>query len=81
MRGLLQRLLDPQNRSIRLALLLYARSNGFDLKEEDLDVVYESLLARDRPDLGPVLAAALEFMKGRYGGNELDAVLEALKRT
>jgi len=79
-RDLLKRLLAPENRSVRLALLLYARTNGFDVEEHDLDVVYKSLLAGDRPDLGPVLADALEFLEKRYGGDELNVVLQALQR-
>jgi hypothetical protein len=80
-RDLLQRILDPGNRSVRLALLLYARSNGFDITEKQLDVVYDALIATDRPDLGPILTEALEVMKDRYGGGELEAVLAAIQRT
>jgi hypothetical protein len=65
---------------VRLALVLYARSNGFAIEERHIDVVYERLLATDQPDLGPVLAEALEFMKQRYGAGELEQVLGALQR-
>jgi hypothetical protein len=79
-RDLLRRVLAKDNRSVRLALILYARSNGFDIREEQLDVVYDNLLASDAPDLGPVLAEGVEFMKARYGGNELAGVVAALQR-
>jgi hypothetical protein len=80
LRDLMQRLLDPRNRSVRLALLLYARSNGFDLQDKDLDVVHESLFNTQQPDLGPVLATALEVMERRYTGGERERVLAALQR-
>jgi hypothetical protein len=79
-RDLLARILAPENRSVRLALLLYARANGFDISEQQLDVVYGNLVNTDRPNLGPVLAEGLEFMKSRYGGAELEAALAALQR-
>ena len=79
-RDLLERLLHPDNRSVRLALLLYARSNGFHVTEADLDTVYDTLIATGEPDLGPTLAASLEFMKRRHGGDELTRMLAALQR-
>lgn len=79
-RDLLARILAPENRSVRLAVLLYARSNGFALTDDHLDLVHDRLLASDAPDLGPVLAASLEFLESRYGGDELEAVVGALQR-
>lgn len=79
-RDLLSRLLDRRNRSVRLALLLYARCNGFDLQEDDLDTVHDHLFATAQPDLGPVLAQALESLERRYSGAQLDGVVAALQR-
>lgn len=79
-RDLLQRLLAPENRSVRLALLLYARANGFAVTEAQLETVHRNLLATDTPDLGPVIAAALTFLRARYADDELAVVLAALQR-
>jgi hypothetical protein len=78
-RDLIRELLDPKNRSIRLALILYARSNGIPLTEEHIDIVRDTVLDGDQPDLGPAIAAAAEFLKARYAPEELDDVLGALR--
>jgi hypothetical protein len=78
-RDLLRQLLHRSNRSVRLALVLYARANGFPIEEADIDSVLESMLDPDAPDLGPVLAEAVTVLRERYGARELGAVLEALQ--
>jgi len=78
-RDLLRQLLHRDNRSVRLALMLYARSNGFPIEEGDIDTVLDRMLDSDAPDLGPVLAKAATVLSERYGARELDAVLEALQ--
>ena len=64
---------------MRLALVLYARANGFPIDEADIDTVLDSLPDPDAPDPGPVLADVAMVLKERYGTGELDAALEALQ--
>lgn len=79
-RDLMRSLLDPKNRSVRLALILYARANGVPITDAEIDLVRDTVLDPNDPDLGPALAAALAFMKKRYAPEELDEVLGALAR-
>ena len=53
------------NRSVRLATIIYARSNGVDLTDQDIDTALNTVLNPDNPDLGPALVRAFEkFSKG-----------------
>ena len=52
--------------SIRLAIILYARSNGIDIEQEDIDAVQEILNESD-PELGNFLRIAKERMIEKYG--------------
>ena len=47
---LLSDLIRPENRSVRLALVVYARSNGIPLEDSDLDVLRDHVLNTDQPD-------------------------------
>lgn len=48
-------LLDEENESLRLALLIYARLNGINLEQQDIDKVRETVINRENPDLGTLL--------------------------
>lgn len=48
-------LLDQENESLRLLLLIYARLNGINLEQQDIDKVQVTLLNRENPDLGALL--------------------------
>lgn len=78
-RDLLRELIQPKNRAVRLAIILYARANGIPLTEKHLDVLYENVLNPSDPDLGPALAAAVESLASRYSPAEIDEVLGALR--
>jgi hypothetical protein len=53
-------LFHPDNQSLRLALVIYARLNGVDLEDRDIDEVRETVLNRSSPDLGRLLAYAFD---------------------
>jgi len=48
-------LLDENNESLRLALLIYARLNQINLEQQDIDKVRATILNRENPDLGSLL--------------------------
>lgn len=53
-------LLAEENQTLRIALLVYARLNGVNLEEQDIDKVRETILNTDQPRLGGLLKYALE---------------------
>lgn len=69
-------LLAPENQSVRLAIVIFARTHGIPLEETDLDTLRDSVFASDAPDLGPVLVSALTRYLDARG---LPAVLETLR--
>ncbi len=52
-------LLAPENESLRIALLVYARLNGVNLEQQDIDKVRSTILNRDEPNLGSLLLYVL----------------------
>ena len=52
-------LLAPENESVRIALLIYARLNGINLEQEDIDEVRGTILDKDEPKLGALLVYIL----------------------
>jgi hypothetical protein len=58
-------LIGPENRTIRLAVLVYARTQGIDLDEEDLDALHRALDPAN-PDLGVLLDRGLERVVDTY---------------
>lgn len=53
-------LLAEDNQTLRIALLVYARLNGINLEERDIDKVRETVLNTEQPSLGGLLKYALE---------------------
>ena len=60
-------LVGPENETLRLALLVYARTQGIDLEKEDLDALFDALDPA-HPDLGILLDRGLERVTVVYGG-------------
>lgn len=48
-------LFDKNNKSLRLALIIYAKLHNVNLEEADIDVVRELMLNRNKPDLGGLI--------------------------
>jgi hypothetical protein len=72
---LVRHLLDRDNRSIRLALILYARANGVSISDDDIDAVWLALDPQD-PNLGVLMAPALRQLLSRYGNEAGAAILK-----
>jgi hypothetical protein len=73
---LLRSVLSKDNRSARIALILYARANAVAVSESNIDNVY-SALDPDNPSIGFRLREALEIVVREYGA---DAGIQVLKR-
>lgn len=72
----LRALIGRDNESFRLALILYARAHGVPLDESQLDVLHDSVLNTDAPDLGPALVAAVKAYADQGKLGKLRQVLE-----
>lgn len=54
------RLLLPENQSLRIALLIYARLHHVNLEQKDIDKVNETVFNTDNPQLGTLLFYAIK---------------------
>jgi hypothetical protein len=72
--GVVDRLLQPGNRTTRLAVVLTARYHGLPLEDADLDAVRRAL-DREAPDAGPLLARMIERLAQVYGRDALRVLL------
>lgn len=71
-------LIAPDNRSVRLAIVIYARANGIPLEESDLDLLRTDVLNTQTPDLGPVLVAAVDRFIDRNGEGQVLTALQQI---
>ncbi len=62
-------LIAPENRTLRLAVVVYARLHGVDIDDEDLDTVYRAIDPTN-PDLSPLFAQGLTRVRDKYGRAE-----------
>jgi hypothetical protein len=75
-----RRLIAPDNETVRLAILLYARAHGIPLTPEGLDALRDGPLDSRDPDLGPALAAGVRALSAQRGGEPgMVAVLRRLR--
>jgi hypothetical protein len=58
-------LIGPENQTVRLAVIVYARTQGIDLDEKDLDALHQALDPAN-PDLGVLLDRGLERVVDTY---------------
>lgn len=59
-------LIAPENRTLRLAVVVYARLHGVDIDVEDLDAVYRAI-DPTAPNLSPLFAQGLTRVRDKYG--------------
>jgi hypothetical protein len=71
-------LIHPENRTVRIAIMVYARANGVKLEDEDLDAVYEALDPL-KPDLAPLVTAATKNLSSRYAPAEGLRLLDRMR--
>lgn len=69
---------SQDNPTMRLAIIAYARMNGVNLTEENLNDLNKAL-DPNQPDLYPFLAGALNTLKQEYGVNDSQRAIEHLK--
>jgi hypothetical protein len=62
-------LIAPDNRTFRLAIVVYARLHGVNIDVEDLDAVYRAIDPAD-PDLSRLFARGLVRVREKYGRAE-----------
>lgn len=65
--ALLDRLTRPENRTIRLVVVLTARAHGVPMDAADLDVLRGAVLRAESGDLAPVVARAVTRLVQLYG--------------
>jgi len=61
----LRALIAPKNRTVRLAMLIYARTQGVDIDEHDLDAMYRAIDPANS-DLAPLLNRGLARVQSQY---------------
>ena len=66
-----------EKESIRIAIILYARSNGMDIDKEDINAVQDILTEPD-PELGKFFTIAINRMVNKYGLDETKIKLETM---
>ncbi len=72
-------LIGPENESVRLAIIVYARSQGVNINEDDLDAVHQAL-DTDNPNLGPVVLAGFDYLEREYGVKTARRVVRRMKQ-
>lgn len=71
--------LDPKNRTFRLAILAYARMNGINITEDNINDVYNLLDNPSSENLEELARGGLETIKDEYGLSDLNKALEKFK--
>lgn len=62
------------NESVRLAIIVYARSKGIEISQQDLDQVRKAI-DPEQPNLGTLLVPAYQHLIKRFGkGQALDVL-------
>jgi hypothetical protein len=70
-------LIGTDNRTLRLAIIIYARTHGVDIDEQDLDALHDAIDPA-QPDLAPLLERGLDRLTTHYHG--AGQALETLRR-
>ena len=65
------------NETVRLAIIIYARSEGIRISQKELDAVQDALDPND-PDLGALVVPAFERFRKEYGVPKAMEILEQL---
>jgi hypothetical protein len=71
-------LIHPENRTVRIAIMIYARANGVKLEDKDLDAVYEALNPSN-PNLAPLVTAATRNLSQRYAPEDGLRLLDRMR--
>ena len=68
-----------QNDSIRLATIVYARANGINLNETDLDALRDNALNAENPDLDALAMQGIDRLKAQYGVDEIEQLTQHIR--
>jgi hypothetical protein len=71
--------IKKDNRTMRLAIIAYARMNGINITEQNLNDL-GTALSQDSPDFYPLLASLMDTMKKEYGFQDLVDTVSEIKR-
>jgi hypothetical protein len=71
--------IDPNNHTFRLAILAYARMNGINITERNLNDLYNLLDNPNSDNLEELAKGGLETIKEEYGLNDLNEALQKFK--
>lgn len=72
---------DKNNRSMRLAVIAYARMNGINITEQDLDTMDNFFNTNKDPDITPLVLAGLQMFADQYGLNDIQAAKDKIKNS
>jgi hypothetical protein len=72
--SMVRRVIQPTNRTARLAIVLTARAHGLPAQDVHLDAIRRAI-DRDDPDLGPLLLAAVEGLAQMHGRDAVRLLL------
>ncbi len=67
-----------QNDSIKLAIIVYARANGINLNEGDLDALRNTVLNTESPDLDALVDRGIVRLKQKYNGDSINVLLNEM---
>jgi hypothetical protein len=70
---------EPNNRTFRLAILAYARMNGINITESNVNDIYNVLDNPSSDNLEELANGGLETIKEEYGLNDLSEALRKFK--
>ncbi len=67
-----------QNDSIKLAIIVYARANGINLNEGDLDALRNTVLNTESPDFDILVDRGIVRLKEKYNGDRVNVLLNEM---
>lgn len=70
--------INPDNRTFRLAILAYARMNGVNVEEKNLDDLYHYLATGRESDFDKLVEGGLNTMKDQYGLTDIEEAAQKL---
>lgn len=68
----------PENRTFRLAILAYARMNGVNIEEKNIDDLYNFLEKGRESDFDALIEGGLHTMKDQYGLTDIEEAAQKL---
>lgn len=70
--------IKPDNRTFRLAILAYARMNGVNITEQNLDDLYNYLVTGREAEFDKLVEGGLGTLKDQYGATDIEKAAQKL---